>query len=124
MQNTPFLALLRPISALKTKIAPPSGIGNDNWSSIRCDFEQNNWVSAWLKTFFPFLFFLRSRKFGQKKRPNFDGYLFFAGDHQYLGTKTNSIRSKTDKSLGQDRLMLLPASKIPPTLQIPGYTPE
>ena len=59
-----------------------------------------------LKTFFFFFFFLRSRKFGQKKRPNFGGYLFFVGDHQYLATKTDSIRSNIDQSLGQDRLML------------------
>ena len=37
MQKTPFLALLSPIFALKTKIAP-TGIGDDNWSRIRCDF--------------------------------------------------------------------------------------
>ena len=75
MQNIPFLALLRPIFAIKTKIDPPPGIGDDNWSRIRCDIEQKNWVSAWLKTFF-LSFFLKSRKFGQKKRPNFGGYLF------------------------------------------------
>ena len=33
MQNTPFLALLRPIFALKTKIAP-IGIGDENRSRI------------------------------------------------------------------------------------------
>ena len=64
MQNTPFFALVRPIFALITKIVPPNGIGNENWSRIWCDLDQKNWVSAWLKTFF-FLFV-----FGQKNRLN------------------------------------------------------
>ena len=25
---------------------PPSGIGDDNWSKIRCDSDQKNWVLA------------------------------------------------------------------------------
>ena len=30
---------------------------------------------------------------------------------------------KTNENLGQDRLMLFPASKTAPPLQIPGYAP-
>ena len=30
----------------KNENIPPSGIGNDNWSRIICDFNQKNWVSA------------------------------------------------------------------------------
>ena len=73
MQNTPFWALLRPIFALKTKIAPPVvlamiiGLGSDVISNKKLGFSLAEDV---------FFFFLRSRKFGQKKRPNFGGYLF------------------------------------------------
>ena len=49
---------------------------------------------------------------------------FIFGDHQYLDTKTDSICLKTDQNLGQDRLMLFPASKTVHPLQIPGYAPE
>ena len=71
-----------------------------------------------------FFFFWDHVNLDRKSVPILVDTFFFVGDHQYLATKIYSIRSNTDQSLGQDRLMLFPASKIPPTLQIPGYAPE
>ena len=41
MQNTTLLALLKPIFALKTKIATPIGIGNENVSTLTLDLKRN-----------------------------------------------------------------------------------
>ena len=87
MQNTLFLALLRPIFALKTKIANPNGVWHETWSRTWYDMNQKNWVKTFLaKT-------------------------FFSGVHLNLGFKTDSIWVKINENLGQDRLMLFPASK-------------
>ena len=59
-------------------------------------------------------FFWWSPKFGQKNRLNLSKDLLFFGDHQYLDTKTDSVWLKTDQNLGQDCLMLFPASKTAP----------
>ena len=70
------------------------------------------------------LFFWRSPKFGQKNRLNFSEDLsFFFGDHLNLDRKT--IRVRINENLGQDCLMLFPASKTAPLppIQIPGYEP-
>ena len=48
---------------------------------------------------------------------------FFFGDQFKFDRKTASIWLKTDQNLGQDRLMLFPASKKASPLQIPGYAP-
>ena len=119
MQNTLFLALLRPIFALKTKIAPPDGIWDENWSRTWCYMEQKNSLSALTKTFFSlfffFFFFRRSLEIGQKNSLIFSEELFFNfGDHLNLGLKIDSICVKTNENLGQDRLMLVPASKTAP----------
>ena len=51
MQNKLFLALFRPIFALKTKIAL-LGIGDENRSVTCYDLSRENWVAPRLKTFF------------------------------------------------------------------------
>ena len=68
-------------------------------------------VSISEKTFF---FLLRSPDFGQKNRLNFSEDLFF-WDYLILDRKTASISVKTNQNLGQDRLVLFPASKTPPS---------
>ena len=70
IQNTPFLALLRPIFALKTKRALPNGIGDENWSRIWCNFDQ--------------------KKLGFNLAED-----FFFGDHLNLDRITVSILVKT-----------------------------
>ena len=93
MQNALFLVLLRPIFALKAKIASPYGIVDESWSRTCSDIDQKNWVSARMKTF---------------------SFLFFFEDHLNLDRKTDSIRVRSNENLGQDRLMLFPASKTAP----------
>ena len=93
MQNTPFLALLSPIYALKAKIATPPlvlvlRIGQEpGVISTKKTGLQSGWR--------PFSF-------------------FFFGDHLHLDGETDSIWVKTDQNLGQDPLMLFPASKSAP----------
>ena len=41
MQNTTLLALLKPIFVMKTKIATPIGIGNENVSTLTLDLKRN-----------------------------------------------------------------------------------
>ena len=68
MQNILFLALLRPIFALNTKIAPLNGIGDESWSRTWCDIDQEKWVLAWMKTSF---FLGRSLKIWTEKLSQF-----------------------------------------------------
>ena len=78
MQNSPFLALLRPIFALETKIAHPllKSMGDENWSRTKCDLDQKNFFSL-----------------SQELRPFF--FFFFLGDHLKLDRKTVPILVKT-----------------------------
>ena len=85
MQNTAFLALLRLIFALKTKIAPPLELAmriglEPDVNLTRKTGLQSGWGP----------FFWRSPKFGQKNQPNLSEDLFF-GDHLNLDRKTNLI---------------------------------
>ena len=85
MQNTTFLALLRPIFALKAKIAPSpphwfwqkeSVYLNLVLKKIRLQIS----FPAWVKTFFPFFFvFWSSPNFDHKTVPilNEDFFFFF-----------------------------------------------
>ena len=59
-------------------------------------------------------FFLESPKIGQKNSVNFSKNLLFIEDHPNLDRKIVSISVKTSENLGQDRLMLFPASKTAP----------
>ena len=103
MQNTPLLALLRPIFALKRKIAPPPlplALAMRNGQRPEVTSTRKLWASTWLKTFF----FLKSPTFGQKNRLNL-----------------SEDRSKS----GSRSLMLLPVSKTAPSpLQIPVCAPD
>ena len=85
MQNTLLLALVRPIFALKTKIA-------------------SHWLWQW--ELVKDLMWFRPEKLGFSLAED----LFF-GNQLNLDTKTDSIWLKTDQNLGQNRLMLIPASK-------------
>ena len=56
MQNTTFLLLLKPIFALKVKIAPPPGIGigNVNVSTLTLVLKRirtQKSIAAWVRTF-------------------------------------------------------------------------
>ena len=87
MQNTPFLTLLRPIFALKTKAAPLLGVSDKNWSKTKRDWDQKTGLQPGWRPFFFFgdhpnlkrktvsisvktFFFWRSPKFRQKNRLN------------------------------------------------------
>ena len=106
MQNIPCLALLRPIFALKTKIALPSMV-----LAMKID-EGSDVISSQAETQFLFGDHLNlGRKTVSILVKTF--FCFFFGDHQYLDAKTDSIRLNTDQNLGQDRLMLFPAPKQP-----------
>ena len=87
MQNTLFLALLKPFFALKTKIAPlPMVFGMRIGQEPDVIWTGKNGFQPGGKPFFVW----RSPKFGQKNRLNFGEGLFF-GDHLNLDLKTDSI---------------------------------
>ena len=84
----------------KNENSPPStGIGDQKLWKTCCDMDQKTGV-----------FFWTSPKVGQKSWLNLGENLFF-GDHVILDENNDSIWSKIDQNLGQDRLMFFPVTK-------------
>ena len=96
MQNTPFLALLRPIFALETKIALTKGMGDEGPNVI---LTRKNGFQPVLRSFFFEIILIWT-----KKRPNFGEDLFFGrrGRSSYFGQK-NRPNLITDRSKSGSR---------------------
>ena len=92
MQNTPFLALLRPIFALKTKIANPPLLVMAIRIGQRPDVTCTRKLGCNLTEDF---FFWRSAKFGEKNRNDFSEDVFL---------RSPKFRQKNRLNLIEDRL--------------------
>ena len=119
MQNITFLALLRPIFALKAKIALPLALAIKMcllwlWTWRKLD-HKNQSQPGWG----PFFIFLSSLYFGHKTSPNLSEEFFFFWSSSYFRHKTVPIPSKNCFSL------VLHLRNSPPStpLKIPGNAP-
>ena len=103
MQNTLFLVLLRPIFALKAKIAPPIGIGNKNMPLDRKRICSQSSIPTRAKTFFGLHLIL-----DKKNCPNLGEDLFFG---LYVMCEMCQFG-------------FTPLKHPPFLLEIPGYAPD
>ena len=126
MQNTTFLALLRPIFALKTIIASPPPLAW-RWelvNDLMCIRPEKLAFSlTWRPSFFFFFPIWRSSKVGQKNRLNLSEELFFLSSPK-CGQKNQLNLSEDRSKFGSRSFEVVSSLQNSPPLLIRGYAPE